>query len=211
MLTIRINNANTDAIEKVLAKLNTLIENDKYIHEPAGYSIITYDLAHLIVKGQKMSLLLAIAAVVILLLIIFRSLLAGILGGVPLVLAIVILFGLMGWTGIPLDISSALLSSIMVGVGIDYTIHFLWRYKHERLLGADSFGAVKKTLSTTGRGITINAFSVMMGFLVLFISDFASLKIFGFLIVFSILVCLLSALIVVPALVLLLKPKFLEK
>lgn len=211
LLTIRINNANTDAIEKVLAKLNTLVENDSNIHEPAGYSIITYDLAHLIVKGQKMSLLFAIAAVVILLLIIFRSLLAGILGGVPLVLAIVILFGLMGWTGIPLDISSALLSSIMIGVGIDYTIHFLWRYKHERLLGLDSFGAVKKTLSTTGRGITINAFSVMIGFLVLFISAFASLKIFGFLIVFSILVCLLCALIVVPVLVLILNPKFLEK
>lgn len=211
LLTIRITDANTDNIEKILKKINTLTENDPNIHEPAGYSIITYDLAKLIVKGQKTSLLFAIAVVVILLIIIFRSFAAGILGGVPLVFAIVILFGLMGWTGIPLDISSALLSSIMIGVGIDYTIHFMWRYKHERINGVNASDAVKKTLVTTGRGITFNAFSVMIGFLVLFISAFASLKVFGFLIVFSILVCLLSALIVVPALILIIKPKFLEK
>lgn len=121
-----------------------------------------------------------------------------------------ILFGLMGLLSIELNIATALLSSIMIGVGIDYTIHFLWRYRGERRNGLVPQEAVKRTLTTAGRGIVFNAFSVIIGFVVLLISTFLPVRFFGFLVVVSILACLLGALILVPAICLVLKPKFLE-
>jgi predicted RND superfamily exporter protein len=146
----------------------------------------------------------------LLLIIIFRSLAAGIFSSFPLALAIIILFGLMGYMGIKLDIATAMLSSIMIGVGIDYTIHYLWRYRDERLKGLDYSSAIISTLTTTGRGITFNAVSVMIGFSALFFSTFVPIRLFGFLIVVSIFSCLLGALVFVPALILVWKPKFLE-
>jgi len=117
----------------------------------------------------------------------------------------------MGWLGIKLDIGTAMLSSIAIGIGVDYTIHYFWRYKYELGLGKSYKEAVATTLITTGRGITINAFSVVLGFVILFVSSFLTIKYFAFLIIFSVLLCLLCALILVPALCLLIKPKFLEK
>ena len=103
-----------------------------------------------------------------------------------------------------------MLSSIMIGVGVDYTIHFLWRYRAERQNGLDPQEAVKKTLTTTGRGIVFNAFSVIVGFLVLFTSGFMPIRFFGFLVVVSIFSCLVGALVFIPALCLVFRPGFLE-
>ena len=70
--------------------------------------------------------------------------------------------------------------------------------------------AVQETLCTAGRGIFYNAFSVIVGFLALGISNFAPMRYFSALIVISIATCLISALLVVPSIVILVKPKFLE-
>jgi len=111
---------------------------------------------------------------------------------------------------IELNVATALLSSIMIGVGIDYTVHFLWRYKEERSNGLSYSEAAKHTLLTTGRGIMFNAFSVIIGFAVLLMSSFVPVRFFGFLVVVSIFACLIGALVVIPALIIVLKPKFLE-
>jgi predicted RND superfamily exporter protein len=98
----------------------------------------------------------------------------------------------------------------MIGVGIDYTIHFLWRYREERRNGLTYEDAVRKTLTTSGRGIIFNAFSVIIGFTALLISSFLPVKFFGFLVVVSIFACLMGALVLIPSLCIIIKPKFLE-
>ncbi|MFA5302776.1 MAG: MMPL family transporter, partial [Bacteroidales bacterium] len=120
-------------------------------------------------------------------------------------------FGLMGWLGIELNIVTALLSSISIGLGVDFTIHVLWRIKWELASGNDYAGSIVSTLKTTGRGIIINASSVMLGFAVLFLSAFPLIRSFAFLIIVSLILCLLSGLVLVPALCYLLKPNFLKK
>jgi predicted RND superfamily exporter protein len=149
-------------------------------------------------------------AIVILLWIIFRSLPAGLLGAIPLGVTLISNFGLMGWFGFELDIGNSLLSSIAIGIGVDYTIHLFWRLKYELSLGKEYTEAIMNTLRTTGRGIAINAVSVMIGFAVLFLSGLVILKTFAFLIIFSLLLCLLCALILVPAICMVARPKFLE-
>jgi predicted RND superfamily exporter protein len=142
--------------------------------------------------------------------ILFRSVTAGLISAIPLAISITTLFGLMGIFRIELNVATAMLSSIMIGVGVDYTIHFLWRFREERQGGLDSKEAAIKTLTTTGRGIVFNALSVIFGFIALLTSSFMPVRFFGFLVVVSITSCLIGALILIPSLCIVLKPKFLE-
>jgi predicted RND superfamily exporter protein len=125
-------------------------------------------------------------------------------------MAILILFGIMGYAGIDLNFTTALLSSIMIGVGIDYTIHLVWRYREERRNGLVAAEAMKQTIHTSGRGIILNAVSVIIGFSALIFSSFLSVRFFGILMVIMVFTCLLGGLLTVPALCIELKPKFLE-
>jgi len=207
---VRINDGSNAALKGVLADIEELAEGDENATRIGGYGLVAADLADLVVNGQVLSLVIALVVVFVLLSFLFRSVSAGLIGSVPLTLAMLILFGWMGYLGISLDIATALLSSIMIGVGVDYTIHFLWRYKAERGGGLEPVKAVMKTLTTTGRGISFNAFSVILGFCALPFSVFSPLRYFGFLVIVSIFTCLIGALVIIPALVLIFKPAFLE-
>ena len=210
LLSVRINDGSNRTLKKVLNEIEILTQNDENVKIIGGEGLVVVELTDAITKGQLTSLILAIIVIALIIMIIFRSVSAGLISSIPLVLALALLFGLMGYFGIKLDTATAMLSSIMIGVGVDYTIHFLWRYKEERANGLAYKDAVVKTLTTTGRGITFNAVSVIVGFSALFISVFLPVKFFGFLIVVSIFACLVGALIIVPAMVLIIKPKFLE-
>jgi len=118
------------------------------------------------------------------------------------------LFGLMGTFGIELNVVTAMLSSIMIGVGVDYTVHFLWRFREERQAGHGAEEAAYRALTSVGRGIVFNALAVIVGFSVLAFSNFLPVRFFGFLVVVSISACLLAAMALMPALVVWLDPRF---
>jgi predicted RND superfamily exporter protein len=205
---VRVNDGSNMALKSVLAEIQQL--SGPGVTRIGGYGLIAADLADLVVKGQVTSLIIALGVVILLLAALFRSIPAGLIAALPLAFSIIILFGWMGYLDIKLDVATALLSSIMIGVGVDYTIHFLWRYKSERERGLVPEEAVYKTLKTTGRGISFNALSVILGFSALPFSLFLPIRIFGFLVMVSIFTCLVGALVIIPALVLIFKPAFLE-
>jgi predicted RND superfamily exporter protein len=207
---VRINDGSNMALKSVLAEIRELSGQGVHQTRIGGYGLITVDLADLVVRGQVTSLIIALLVVIVLLAILFRSIPAGLIAALPLAFSMIILFGWMGYLNVKLDVATALLSSIMIGVGVDYTIHFLWRYKSEREKGLIPADAVLKTLTTTGRGISFNALSVILGFCALPFSVFLPIKVFGFLVMVSIFSCLVGALIIIPALVLIFKPAFLE-
>lgn len=194
----------------IVNEIQRFCDKSKYATYQAGISLVEKDMAMSIINGQIYSLALAMITIIILLWIIFRSFRTGLVGTIPLLFTIVCNFGLMGWAGIELDIATSLLSSIAIGIGIDYTIHLFWRIKTELETGKNITEAINICLTTTGRGIAINAISVILGFSVLFFSGILILKTFAFLIIFSLLLCLICALVLVPA-ILKLKPKIIAK
>lgn len=210
LITARINTTSTPKLEKVKDQIQEMVKNDDDVRMLGGFALILLDLSRLVVNGQLLSLGLAILVIGILIMILFRSFIAGLISSLPLAISVTVLFGLMGIFRIELNMATAMLSSIMIGVGVDYTIHFLWRYKGERQRGLSPQDAARKTLTTTGRGIVFNAFSVIIGFLVLFISGFMPVRFFGFLIIVSILSCLIGALVFIPSLCIIFRPDFLE-
>jgi hydrophobe/amphiphile efflux-3 (HAE3) family protein len=209
-IMVRLNDASSANVMKIVQEIEHMTLDDASIKIIGGDGLITAELSNTVVDGQVYSLILALVAVLLLMMIIFKSPSAGLIAAIPLAGSILVLFGLMGLLNIPLDIATALLSSVMIGVGVDYTIHFIWRYREEMQKGISREDAVRITLTTTGRGITFNALSVVIGFSVLLLSAFAPIKFFGFLIVISIFACLLGALLIVPSLILVWKPKFLD-
>jgi hypothetical protein len=211
ILNVQFRADDIDDLKQVESYIHSLVDASPYVTLMAGQCLIEKEMAHSIVRGQIYSLIFALVAIAILLWIIFRALSAGLMGSIPLLVTLVCNFGLMGWFGIKLDIATSLLSSIAIGIGVDYTIHLFWRLKYELNLGNSFSTAIINTLTTTGRGIAINGFSVIVGFSVLFLSGLMILKTFAFLIIFSILLCLMCALILVPSIVMKVKPKFLEK
>jgi len=210
-ILIRINNGSNNTIKSVLQDVHRITKDDPNIMRIGGYGLVVAEMAELVVRGQILSLIFAIIIIILIISILFRSYSAGIITAMPLAFALVILFGLMGYFRISLDMATAILSSIMIGVGVDYTIHFLWRYREERKIqNRTAKEAVIHTLTTTGRGITFNALSVIIGFSVLLFSSFAPIRFFGYLVIISIAACMVGALVIIPSLVLLLRPRFAE-
>ncbi|MBN1306393.1 MAG: RND family transporter [Chitinispirillaceae bacterium] len=207
---VRINNGSTPVVKKIVGRIRSIMATDSSIVRIGGFAVILAELGDAIFSGQISSLLFAIGAIIFLMMLLFRSISAGILSAVPLAISVILGFGFMGLSGIHLDIATAMITSIVIGAGVDYTIHFLWRYRNERRGDRSYRDAVCRTLTTTGRGILFNALSVAAGFAALFLSSMPPLRFFALLFILSILTCMAGALVVVPCLCLVFKPKFLE-
>lgn len=207
----QINSESSEAIKKVVEDTELLIKDEPVFTGITGSGVIFKDLIEKVIEGQIVSLLLSLVIVCLLVMLLFRSVVAGIISAFPLLVSLILMFGMMGFTGVTLDIATALISSIVIGVGVDYTIHFLWRYKIEMHKHDDPHKAVEHTLFTAGRGIVYNAVSVMVGFIVLLMSSFLPIRFFGALIILSIGTCLIGSIILLPSICIIFRPKFLSK
>ncbi len=136
----------------------------------SGYKSLVF--SGLLLKGQISGLFLSFLIVFLLIAVMFKNILIGLVGSIPIALTAVVNFGTMGLTGIPLRSSTAIISGIAIGIGIDYAIHFIEHYLHERAQGASVDAAAAKTVAHTGRSILHNALAVIGGFAVLLTSLF---------------------------------------
>ena len=163
-----------------------------------------------VVSSQLASLTASVVAAGVLVALLMFSVTAGLLGLIPLVFTIVIEFGAMAYAGIPLDMATLMLGSIAVGIGIDYVIHFLSRFRLESQQGKEPREAFERTMRSAGKGILYNALALVLGFAVLLLSTFQGLVNFGMLIVLTMAVASVSAFTVVPAILVLRRPGFLR-
>ena len=173
-----------------------------------GMPIIFKNLDLNILKSQIFSLLAAIVFVFLLLTFRFRSLIGGLISITPITATILCNFILMAILDIPLDTVSVLIGSVAVGIGVDYTIHFLTRFQKEFQSGKSEKEALRVTLETAGKAILINASSVMMGFLVLIFGNIVPMQRFGYLLAFTMVTSALGAITLLPALILVTRARF---
>jgi len=207
---IRLSDPENSVIRNVRSELTELTKDIPAEITIGGYAIIMNEFASSVIRGQLISLLIALVTVFVLLALIFRSSKGGLLGSLPLAASIIILFGFMGFTGIALDAATALLSSIMIGVGVDFTIQYIWCFNSQLRKGFSFEESTRSAIGTIGRSILINAFTVMAGFSVLILSGFTSIRFFGYLVLISIGSCLAGALILIPAILVKFRPGFVE-
>jgi predicted RND superfamily exporter protein len=159
----------------------------------------------LIIHSQVTSIIISILIVFIIIAISNRSFIAGLIAAGPLSLALLCNFALMGFLDIKINLGTALISGLVVGIGIDYTIHFIELFKQEYESGGDF---LRRTFSGTGKAIVINALSVGAGFGVLAFSQFRIIAQLGALVMFSMFITALVSLTLIPVLLTTIKPKF---
>ena len=146
----------------------------------SGYKALVF--TDLILQGQIASLLLSLVIVAVLLSLMFKNVVAGLTGTVPIIITAAISFGVMGLLGIPLSTTTALMSSISIGIGIDYAVHFIDRYRENTRKTKDMELAIQRTMHHSGRAIVFNAAVVIAGFMVMLFSVFPPNRELGFLV-----------------------------
>ena len=182
-----------------------------YSLETAGIALAESAVTDLITGAAVGSILLSLCLVFTIVAISYRSFAAGLYGAVPLGLTVLVNFGVMGWTGIKLDIATAMVGSLAIGIGIDYTIHFLAAYRRERLASDDTSRVTAAALEGSGKAIIYNALSVAAGFLVLAFSRFNPLMYLGILVSLTMITSSLASLTVIPVLLNTLRPRFISR
>lgn len=172
-----------------------------------GLAMLAKEFNTIIVKSQIQSFVLSVVLCFLVTALIFRSFKLGVYSMVPLLIPITLDFGIMGSTGMTLNAATATVASIDIGLGIDYCIHFLSRYRHEIKLGRSVPEAIDVTMNTTGRAIIYNALAISAGFLVLVPSQFAIISQMGILVAVDMMTIAISAMTFLPAIIMVLPPK----
>ena len=139
-----------------------------------------------------------------------RSLLGGVLVIMPLAITVAVNFGVMGLLGIPLDATTSAISAMAVGIGADYAIYVLFRVREERSGGAAAAEALDRALMTSGKAVLFVSTAIAYGYATLCLSGFRLHVQLGALVALAMLVSSASALVVLPALVTILRPRFLD-
>ncbi|MBN2298129.1 MAG: RND family transporter [Deltaproteobacteria bacterium] len=176
-----------------------------------GMAMLAKEFNRLVVRSQVQSFLISISLCFMITAVIFRSYKLGFYSMVPLIIPIALDFGIMGVTGIKLNAATATVASIDIGMGVDYSIHFLSRYRHEIRMGRTVAQSLDIALNTSGRAIIYNALAVAAGFLVLVPSQFVIISQLGLLVAIDMLTISVSVLTFLPACIKLLPPSLLDK
>ena len=202
-LAVTISSNSTTEEEKLLQS----IEDYAVRQFPQGFSMTSSGMVPInvatsneVVTSQIRSLSGSILAVFLMLALIFRSVSRGLMGMIPLVFTVLFNFGVMGFFGVHLDIGTALVSSIVIGIGVDYSIHYLSSMFHELAVGTELHDAISNTVRRSGKAITSNAVTVGFGFLALSVSEFLPLVTLSWMIWLTLNISALATMILIPAL-----------
>jgi len=174
-ITFQLKSDNSKALKsaiEIIEKYRADFEKDNVELNYAGSGYKALVFTDLILQGQISSLLISLVIIIVLLALMFKKFTIGLIGSVPIIITALISFGVMGLLDIPLSTTTALISSIAIGIGIDYAVHFIERYKIYATQTKDKARTIQLTMHHSGRAIIFNAIVVIAGFMVLLFSVF---------------------------------------
>ena len=165
-----------------------------------GNTILLNHSADGIASNQTLQVSLAVLAILVLVSAVFRSVRLGLLAMVPNIIPVLLFFGALGAGAAPLSIPTSLIGCIALGIAVDDTVHFLVAYQHRRAEGASPDEAASDTIRRVGRPIVMTSIMLVVGFLVITMSGFATLREFGYLTALTMAICLSTDLALFPSL-----------
>lgn len=205
IVSIYLNDANFIDTARLLSATRDYAEREL---EPMGLNIafagdvaVSQTLIDAIVTTQVRSLLGALIGIVLITSILGRSLLWGLLSALPCSLAVLTNFAFMGYVEMPLGVATSMFTGMTLGMGIDYAVHFIERYRRIRRGGSGAYESIQGALSVAGPAILVDAVAVALGFGVLILSQVPANARLGSLVILSLTVCLMSSLVLLPAII----------
>ena len=167
----------------------------------SGMPVFFRDFMQALIKSSLRSIGIALIMVAILSWIFFKSLRWGLIAVIPLASAVLLNFGLMGWIGIEMSHVTALFASIIIGVGVDYAVHFIAQCKHFLGRGIPRDQVIQTAIEDVGYPIVLNMAAVSVGFSALLFSDFVPIKYMGGLVILSMVSCAVGTLTLMAAII----------
>jgi len=171
-----------------------------------GMAVLYNNMLQSLFRSQIMTIGVIFIAIMIMFAILFRSFLLACVAIIPNMIPAVMMLGLMGLAGIPLDIMTITIAAICIGIAVDDTIHYVHRFKEEFVKDNSYEDAIKRCHSSIGRAMYFTTVTITLGFSILALSNFMPIIYFGLLTGFALLVALLADLTLLPVLLTLFKP-----
>jgi predicted RND superfamily exporter protein len=176
-----------------------------------GRPKVFLDMVDSLIMGMAKSFSLAFVVILIMMITVFRSLTLGLLSTIVSIIPAIITFGVMGWLNIPLNMMTAMVPSIAIGIAVDDTIHFMWRTRKEIGICGNYKEAISRSLRSVGRPIITTSILICIGFSVFYFSELTVMTQFGFLTFTTVFAALLADLFLAPVLLLVFKPIRIEE
>ena len=200
--------------ELILDIKKSLVE-DFYFDEDDFYFTGTFSLYNNLLQSlfssQIQTIFTVFTIIFVLFLIVFRSISIALIAVIPNILPSLIILGVMGFAGIPLDIMTITIAAIAIGIGIDNAIHYISRFKAELLLDGDFIMSMYRAHNSIGVSMFYTATTVAIGFLVLILSNFIPSIYFGIFMAIAMLSAVIVNLTLLPKLLLIFKPRMSKK
>ncbi len=180
------------------------LEEDEF--KLGGVLILFNNLLQSLFKSQILTLGLVMCGIFIMFLILFRNIKLSLIGVVPNFIAAFFILGIIGLAGIPLDMMTITIAAITIGIAVDNSIHYIYRFKEEFLKIKNYKETLKLCHSTVGIAILNTSITIVFGFSILVLSNFIPTIYFGIFTGIAMLLAMISVLTLLPALLLTFKP-----
>jgi predicted RND superfamily exporter protein len=195
-----------DLINKINFDLKDKIGLQESEYRLAGVLILFNNLLQSLFKSQILTLGLVMIGIFSMFIILFRNIKLSLIGVVPNFIAAFFILGIIGLLGIPLDMMTITIAAITIGIAVDNSIHYIYRFKEEFGKIKDYNKTLKKCHSTVGVAILNTSITIVFGFSILVLSKFIPTIYFGLFTGLAMLLAMISVLTLLPSLILIVKP-----
>ena len=195
-----------DLIKKINNDLEKKLGLNRDEYKLVGVLILFNNLLQSLFKSQILTLGVVMAGITLMFLILFRNLTLSIIGVVPNFMAAFLILGIIGLLGIPLDMMTITIAAITIGIAVDNSIHYIYRFKEEFNEIKDYNKTLEKCHDTVGVAILNTSITIVFGFSILILSNFIPTIYFGIFTGIAMLLAMISVLTLLPKLILTFKP-----
>ena len=195
-----------DLINKINFDLKNKLGLEESEYKLTGVLILFNNLLQSLFKSQILTLGLVMIGIFSMFIILFRNIKLSLIGVVPNFIAAFFILGIIGLLGIPLDMMTITIAAITIGIAVDNSIHYIYRFKEEFSKIKDYSKTLKKCHSTVGIAILNTSITIVFGFSILVFSKFIPTIYFGVFTGIAMLLAMISVLTLLPTLILTIKP-----
>ena len=195
-----------DLLKKINYDLKNKIGLKENEFKLAGVLILFNNLLQSLFKSQILTLGLVMSGIFVMFLILFRNIKLSLIGVVPNFIAAFFILGIIGLLGIPLDMMTITIAAITIGIAVDNSIHYIYRFKEEFYASKNYKETIKTCHSTVGKAILNTSITIVFGFSILVLSKFIPTIYFGIFTGLAMLLAMVSVLTLLPSLILFIKP-----
>ena len=195
-----------DLIQKINLELNTRLDLEKNEYKLAGVLILFNNLLQSLFKSQILTLGIVMLGIFLMFFILFRSITLSSIGVVPNFIAAFFILGIIGLLGIPLDMMTITIAAITIGIAVDNSIHYIYRFKEEFKKIKNYNKTLDRCHNTVGVAILNTSITIVFGFSILVLSNFIPTIYFGVFTGIAMLLAMISVLTLLPKLIITFKP-----